>query len=206
MASPLSPGTWDPGPVHPGVRFGVSVVVGGFASGPLTPVPALAAAAHPARTAPSSAMVTRPRSPAERPAGRTAIGPKVQRPLEPVTASPARLLAAGQVVVSDPASPPIPGSAAPPPDAPRLASTHLRIARPSRDLAKAEAFWVGGLGLTVLHRAGPDAEGGHALLMAVWPRAAWHLELVGDRPARPRPPLPRKTCSSSTSAPPPMTR
>jgi hypothetical protein len=33
IASPLSPGTWDPGPVRPGVRFGVSVPVGGFASG-----------------------------------------------------------------------------------------------------------------------------------------------------------------------------
>ena len=39
MASPLSPGTWDPGPVHPGVRFGVSVAVGGFASGPVTASP-----------------------------------------------------------------------------------------------------------------------------------------------------------------------
>jgi hypothetical protein len=56
-------------------------------------------------------------------------------------------------VVSDPASPPIPGPAARPPDAPRLASTHLRIACPGRDLAKAEAFWTGGLGLTVLHRS-----------------------------------------------------
>jgi hypothetical protein len=65
-----------------------------------------------------------------------------------VTASPARLLAAGQVVTSDPASPSRTGSAAPPPDAPRLALTHLRIARPSQDLIKAEAFWAGGLGLT----------------------------------------------------------
>jgi hypothetical protein len=103
MAAPLSPGTWDPGPVHPGARFGVPIAVGGFASGPLTPVPALAA---------------------ERPAGRAAIGPQVERLLEPVTASPARLLAAGQVVASDPASPSIPGSATPPLDAPRLASTH----------------------------------------------------------------------------------
>jgi hypothetical protein len=35
MASPLCPGTWDPGPVHPGVRFGVSIAVGGFAGGSL---------------------------------------------------------------------------------------------------------------------------------------------------------------------------
>jgi hypothetical protein len=32
----------------------------------------------------------------------------------------------------------------------------------------------------VLYRADPDTEGGHALLMAGWPGAAWHLELVGD--------------------------
>lgn len=59
-------------------------------------------------------------------------------------------------------------------------SSHLRIARPSRDLDRAERFWVDGLGLEVLYRAGADAEGGHALLMLGWPRAAWHLELVGD--------------------------
>ena len=62
---------------------------------------------------------------------------------------------------------------------PSLAS-HLRIARPSRDLQAAERFWVDGLGLEVLFRAGESAEGGHALLMAGWPGAAWHLELVGD--------------------------
>jgi catechol 2,3-dioxygenase-like lactoylglutathione lyase family enzyme len=59
-------------------------------------------------------------------------------------------------------------------------ASHLRIARPSRDLQASERFWVGGLGLDVLFRAGPSAEGGHALLMAGWPGAAWHLELVGD--------------------------
>ncbi len=60
------------------------------------------------------------------------------------------------------------------------ASSQLRIARPSRDLDRAERFWVGGLGLQVLYRAGPDAEGGHPLLMLGWPSAPWHLELVGD--------------------------
>jgi catechol 2,3-dioxygenase-like lactoylglutathione lyase family enzyme len=59
-------------------------------------------------------------------------------------------------------------------------SSHLRIARPSRSLARGERFWVGGLGLEVLYRAGADAEGGHALLMLGWPQAAWHLELVED--------------------------
>ena len=62
---------------------------------------------------------------------------------------------------------------------PTLAS-HLRIARPSRDLRASERFWVDGLGLDVLFRAGPSAEGGHALLMVGWPEAAWHLELVSD--------------------------
>ena len=60
------------------------------------------------------------------------------------------------------------------------AASHLRIARPSRDLRAAGRFWVGGLGLEALFRAGKSAEGGHALLMAGWPGAAWHLELVGD--------------------------
>jgi len=59
-------------------------------------------------------------------------------------------------------------------------SGHLRIARPSSDLDRAARFWVDGLGLEVLYRTGPDAEGGHGLLMLGWPQAAWHLELVGD--------------------------
>lgn len=57
-------------------------------------------------------------------------------------------------------------------------SNHLRLARPSKNLEVAEEFWVDGLGLKVLHRSGPEAEGGHALLMVGWPEAAWHLELV----------------------------
>jgi catechol 2,3-dioxygenase-like lactoylglutathione lyase family enzyme len=60
------------------------------------------------------------------------------------------------------------------------ASSHLRLARPSRDLGKAEQFWVEGLGLEVLYRKGPEGEGEHALLMVGWPGAPWHLELVGD--------------------------
>jgi catechol 2,3-dioxygenase-like lactoylglutathione lyase family enzyme len=59
-------------------------------------------------------------------------------------------------------------------------SSHVRIARPSRDLDQAGRFWIDGLGLEVLYRAGTDAEGGHALLMLGWPEAAWHLELVED--------------------------
>jgi catechol 2,3-dioxygenase-like lactoylglutathione lyase family enzyme len=61
-----------------------------------------------------------------------------------------------------------------------LSGSHLRIARPSRDLAAAERFWVDGLGLEVLFRTDESAEGDHALLMVGWPGAAWHLELVGD--------------------------
>jgi catechol 2,3-dioxygenase-like lactoylglutathione lyase family enzyme len=61
-----------------------------------------------------------------------------------------------------------------------LPTSHLRIARPSRDLRAAERFWVTGLGLHVLFRTDETAEGGHALLMVGWPDAAWHLELVGD--------------------------
>src|SRR6201987_4591757 len=61
-----------------------------------------------------------------------------------------------------------------------LPTSHLRIARPSRDLRMSERFWVEGLGLEVLFRADSSAEGGHALLMVGWPDAAWHLELVSD--------------------------
>src|SRR5262249_25942902 len=61
-----------------------------------------------------------------------------------------------------------------------LPASHLRIARPSFDLAAAERFWVFGLGLDVLFRSGSSAAGGHALLMVGWPDAAWHLELVSD--------------------------
>jgi catechol 2,3-dioxygenase-like lactoylglutathione lyase family enzyme len=67
---------------------------------------------------------------------------------------------------------------------------HIRIARPSRDLSRAERFWVGGLGLNVLYRADSGgAAGGHDLLMVGRPEAAWHLELVhgGARFAEPRP-------------------
>ncbi|MFC6014858.1 VOC family protein [Plantactinospora solaniradicis] len=55
----------------------------------------------------------------------------------------------------------------------------LRIARPSRDLAAVERFYVGGLGLAVLYRATGGGPGEHDLLMLGWPEAGWHLELVG---------------------------
>lgn len=68
--------------------------------------------------------------------------------------------------------------------------THIRMARPSRDLAAAERFWAAGLGLTVLFRAeGGGEPGEHDLLMVGHPDASWHLELVhgGDQPVDPRP-------------------
>jgi catechol 2,3-dioxygenase-like lactoylglutathione lyase family enzyme len=68
-------------------------------------------------------------------------------------------------------------------------ASHLRVARPSRDLRAAERFWVEGLGLEVLLRLDESAEGEHALLMVGWPGAAWHLELVGD-PGGETPPAP----------------
>jgi catechol 2,3-dioxygenase-like lactoylglutathione lyase family enzyme len=68
-------------------------------------------------------------------------------------------------------------------------ASHLRIARPSRDLGAAERFWVDGLGLDVLFRTDDSAEGGHALVMLGWRGAAWHLELVGD-PSGATPPAP----------------
>lgn len=68
--------------------------------------------------------------------------------------------------------------------------SHIRIARPSRDLGAAERFWSGGLGLGVVYRdEGGGAPGEHALLMLARPDASWHLELVHEagRPVRPRP-------------------
>ncbi|MFJ9773782.1 VOC family protein [Kitasatospora sp. NPDC101157] len=73
---------------------------------------------------------------------------------------------------------------------PADATAHIRIARPSSDLAAAERFWVSGLGLDVLYRHTTDGTPGeHSLLMVGWPRAAWHLELVHDpaAPVEPRP-------------------
>ncbi|MET7382325.1 VOC family protein [Streptomyces sp. NPDC005526] len=68
--------------------------------------------------------------------------------------------------------------------------SHLRVARPSRDLAAAERFWAGGLGLDVLRRAeGGARPGEHDLLMVGRPDAGWHLEPVHEpaRPVEPRP-------------------
>ncbi len=70
-----------------------------------------------------------------------------------------------------------------------LASAQLRIARPARDLARAEAFWIGGLDLQVLERIKPQAEGEHELVMLGWPGGAWHLELVAG-PRGQTPPAP----------------
>ncbi|GGP64308.1 VOC family protein [Streptomyces melanogenes] len=69
--------------------------------------------------------------------------------------------------------------------------SHIRIARPSRDLAAAERFWVEGLGLDVVWRldAASAAPGEQGLLMVGWPDADWHLELVHEpaAPVEPRP-------------------
>ncbi|WP_199853610.1 VOC family protein [Plantactinospora sp. BC1] len=55
---------------------------------------------------------------------------------------------------------------------------HLRLARPTRDPAAIERFYVAGLGLEVLYRATGDAPGEHDLVMLGWPGAGWHLEIV----------------------------
>jgi catechol 2,3-dioxygenase-like lactoylglutathione lyase family enzyme len=75
--------------------------------------------------------------------------------------------------------------------APRVvdAATRVRIARPSRDLAAAERFYVRGLGLEVLWRSGAHVPGEHDLLMVGPPGAAWHLELTHD-PEQPLEPTP----------------
>jgi catechol 2,3-dioxygenase-like lactoylglutathione lyase family enzyme len=62
---------------------------------------------------------------------------------------------------------------------PANGSAHIRIARPTRDLAAAERFWRTGLGLSELFRRAPEA-GEYGLLMLGRPDAAWHLELTTD--------------------------
>jgi len=57
-------------------------------------------------------------------------------------------------------------------------SVSIRVARPSRDLGRAERFYVPGLGLEVLYRA-DGGPGEHDLLMVGWREAGWHLELLG---------------------------
>ncbi|WP_166353383.1 VOC family protein [Phytoactinopolyspora limicola] len=64
---------------------------------------------------------------------------------------------------------------------------HLRIARPSRDLAVAEHFWRHGVGMDVLwrttHSDEPRPPHEHDLVMLGLPGASWHLELVADADA-----------------------
>ncbi|MER5928820.1 VOC family protein [Streptomyces sp. NPDC002054] len=68
-------------------------------------------------------------------------------------------------------------------------TAHVRVARPSRDLAAATRFYVDGLGLTVLWRTTERVPGEHDLLMVGPPEAAWHFELTHDpdRPVEPAP-------------------
>ena len=56
----------------------------------------------------------------------------------------------------------------------------IRLARPTRDLAAAERFWLEGVGLEVLWRTDDPPAGEHRLTMVGAPGAAWHLELVDD--------------------------
>ncbi|MGW2325223.1 VOC family protein [Streptomyces sp. NPDC001700] len=68
-------------------------------------------------------------------------------------------------------------------------TTHVRVARPSRDLAAAERFYVHGLGLDVLWRTTGRVPGEHDLLMVGLKGASWHFELTRD-PERPLEPTP----------------
>ncbi len=60
------------------------------------------------------------------------------------------------------------------------AGATIRIARPTRDLAAAERFWLEGVGLEVVWRTEYPALNEHRLTMVGMPGAAWHLELVDD--------------------------
>ncbi|MFI0815273.1 VOC family protein [Streptomyces sp. NPDC021098] len=69
------------------------------------------------------------------------------------------------------------------------ATTHIRLARPSRDLAAAERFYVDGVGLDVLWRTTERVPGEHDLLMVGPPAGSWHIELTHD-PEHPLDPTP----------------
>lgn len=63
---------------------------------------------------------------------------------------------------------------------------HIRIARPTKDISKAERFYIDGLGMEILYRVTPNdatqTAGEHVddLVMLGWPSAPWHLEIVLD--------------------------
>ncbi|WP_024760667.1 VOC family protein [Streptomyces exfoliatus] len=69
------------------------------------------------------------------------------------------------------------------------AQTHIRVARPSRDLAAAERFYVDGLGLDVQWRTTTREPGKHDLLMVGPAGGGWHFELTRD-PEHPVEPAP----------------
>ncbi|WP_037607058.1 VOC family protein [Streptacidiphilus rugosus] len=69
------------------------------------------------------------------------------------------------------------------------ADTHVRVARPSRDLAAAERFYVQALGLAVLWRTTERVPGEHDLLMVGPEGGRWHFELTHD-PEHPLEPTP----------------
>ncbi|MEU9036149.1 VOC family protein [Streptomyces sp. NPDC048352] len=69
------------------------------------------------------------------------------------------------------------------------AQTHVRVARPSRDLEAAERFYVDGLRLDVLWRTAGHVPGEHDLLMVGPAGGGWHFELTldPDDPVEPSP-------------------
>ncbi len=69
------------------------------------------------------------------------------------------------------------------------AHTHVRVARPSRDLAAAERFYVDGLGLDVQWRTSGHVPGEHDLVMVGPAGGGWHFELTRDpeNPVEPSP-------------------
>ncbi|MEU3569210.1 VOC family protein [Kitasatospora sp. NPDC036755] len=69
------------------------------------------------------------------------------------------------------------------------ATMRVRIARPSRDIAAAERFYVDGLGLAVQWRSTERVSGKHDLLMVGPAGGSWHFELTHD-PERPLEPTP----------------
>lgn len=68
-----------------------------------------------------------------------------------------------------------------------LDHSHMRIARPSLDLERAERFWTTGVGMSPIYRS-RRADPAN-LTMVGFPEATWHIELTHDptHPVTPQP-------------------
>lgn len=78
-------------------------------------------------------------------------------------------------------------------DPPPLAASHLRITRPSRDLAQPSGSGSAAWTCRCRNESNPRQRE-HELVIPGWPGAAGHLELVSDPDGQTPPAPPKKTC------------